>query len=183
MVKKYELLQNDTVTTADGKTLYRIRALRAITDVVKPGDLGGYVECEANLSHFEDCWVADEAWVFDHARVSGNAWVREHARIYDYADISYAAEVYGNARVFGNAHVTDCALVYGNAWVHEYAWVCDFSSVYGDAWVNGSRHIGRKENGEQTHVFKNTWGERIDSLIRSTKDVFRLMFAPTRATA
>jgi len=70
MGKKYELLKNDTVTTADGKTLYRIRALRAITNVVKPGDLGGYVETDTNLAH------DGNAWVFGDARVYENAWVR-----------------------------------------------------------------------------------------------------------
>jgi len=62
-VKKYELLKNDTVTRLDGQTLYRIRALVNIPDVVKAGDPGGYVESENSLSHEDNAWVSGDAWV------------------------------------------------------------------------------------------------------------------------
>lgn len=45
--KKYEL--TDETIIIDGKTLHRIKALRSFGSVVK-GELGGFVECEANLS-------------------------------------------------------------------------------------------------------------------------------------
>ena len=48
-MKKYELLQDDTIQHF-GRTLYRIRALVAIGALVSPGDLGGYIEKEENLS-------------------------------------------------------------------------------------------------------------------------------------
>lgn len=41
MEKKYRLLENDTITI-NGRTLYRIEALRYFADVEK-GDKGGYV--------------------------------------------------------------------------------------------------------------------------------------------
>ena len=50
MEKKYRLLKNDTITV-DGKTLYRIEALRDFADV-KKGDKGGYIESEDNLSTY-----------------------------------------------------------------------------------------------------------------------------------
>src|SRR5260363_150925 len=43
------------------------------------------------LSHEGEAWVYDNARVFGDARVSGNAWVFGNARVYD------------NARVSGNA--------------------------------------------------------------------------------
>ena len=49
--------------------LRRIRALVAIAGVVAPGELGGYVETESNLS------VSGDAWVSGNARVSGDAQV------------------------------------------------------------------------------------------------------------
>ena len=52
---------------------------------VHAGDVGGYIECEHNLSQ------NGNAWVFDNALVYGDAWVRGDAR------------VYGNARVYGDA--------------------------------------------------------------------------------
>ena len=47
--------------------LHRIRALRDIGEEVKAGDLGGFVETEANLS-FEE---GDDAWIFNDAVVAG----------------------------------------------------------------------------------------------------------------
>jgi len=63
------MLKDDTVTTPNGNTLYRIRALVDIGDSAKPGDLGGYIESEKNLHS------GGGAWVFDNARVSGDARV------------------------------------------------------------------------------------------------------------
>ena len=68
--KKYELLDNDTVTTWDGHALKRIRALVAIGSLVAAGELGGYIESEDNLS-----------------QVSGNAWVSGDARVEQRRDI------------------------------------------------------------------------------------------------
>ena len=48
--KKYELLQNDTLTTPNGKTLYRIKSLINF-GVVVAGSLGGYIEKEDTLTH------------------------------------------------------------------------------------------------------------------------------------
>ena len=102
--KKYELLQDQTIEWR-GRTLYRICALRDFGSV-HAGDVGGYIECEHNLSQ------GDNAWVCDNARVYGDAWV--------YGD----ASVYDNASVCDNAWVYDNARVYGDAWVYDDAWVC-----------------------------------------------------------
>ncbi len=75
--KKYTLIKSDTVTTWGGRTLYRIKAKRAIDRIgVAAGDLGGYVESEKNLSH------DGSAWVYGEARVYGSAWVYGEARVY-----------------------------------------------------------------------------------------------------
>ena len=69
--KKYTLVESNTVTTWDGRKLFRIKAEIAIAALrIEKGDLGGYVESEANLSQ-----VSGDAWVYGDARVSGNAWV------------------------------------------------------------------------------------------------------------
>ena len=70
------------------KNLYRIKALVDFSDV-KKGELGGFVEKEANLSHEGDAWVYGDAWVsgnarvFGDAEVSGNAWVSGDARVFE----------------------------------------------------------------------------------------------------
>ena len=71
-MKKYELTEETKVI--DGKTLFRIRALRSFGDI-KAGDLGGFIENERNLSHEGNAWVEDNARVDGYAMVDGDAWV------------------------------------------------------------------------------------------------------------
>lgn len=82
-MKKYELTEE--TFTVSKKTLYRIRAVRDFGSV-KTGDLGGYIEKEENLSHFDD------------AEVSGNGKVSGNANVFDNARIS------GNAEIFNTRH-------------------------------------------------------------------------------
>ena len=63
-MKKYELTK-DTIII-NGRTLYRIRALRSFGDV-NEGDLGGYVESEANLFHEGTSWIHHGACVYGRA--------------------------------------------------------------------------------------------------------------------
>lgn len=88
-MKKYELTSETKMVC--GITLHRIRALIDIKRWnVKSGDMGGWIESEANLDQ------SGEAWVSGDARVSGDAWVFGDAR------------VSGKARVFGDARVSKC---------------------------------------------------------------------------
>ena len=104
--------------------LHQIKALRSFGTVSK-GDLGGYIEKEANLSHEGTCWVYGSAGVYGNARVYDNAWVSGNARV------SGDARVSGNARVGGDAAVSGNAVVYGDARVYGNA------TVSGDAGVSG----------------------------------------------
>ena len=111
-MKKYELTNEAKVER--GVTLHRIRALVDIERwEIKAGDLGGWIESEANLSQEHDAWVSDEAWVFGKAWVSDEAWVFGKARVSDEAWVSGEARVFGEAWVFGKARVS------GNAWVYR----------------------------------------------------------------
>ena len=167
-MKKYELIENDT-KIVNGKTLYRIRALVAISLSVAAGDLGGYVESEKNLSHNGNAWVSGNARVSGNAVVSGNAEVSGNAVVSDNAWVSGNAEVSGDAWVSGNAEVSGNARVYGNAWVYGDAWVSGNAEVSGtarvpdNAWVSKSSdvqwfsHVG-SENGTLT-VFRTKDGD------------------------
>ena len=107
--KKYEL--TDETTEIDGHTLHRIKALRDFGKV-KKGDLGGFIEKEENLSHEGECWVYNDAKVYEEAQVTDDAIVYVNARVYGNAEVcndaqvSGVSEVYGNARVVGEAKVT-----------------------------------------------------------------------------
>src|SRR5260363_397497 len=113
MSKKYELLKEDCIEH-DGRTLYRIRALRDF-EYVGTGQLGGYIEKEENLSHEGEAWVSGKAWVFDDAQVSGNTRVSGTARVYGSTQVSGNAWVYDNAQVSGNVQVSGNARVSGDA--------------------------------------------------------------------
>ena len=79
MERKFELMKDEFVTI-EGKKLYRIIAIKDFGKV-KAGALGGYVESESNLSQEDNCWIDDEAKVFNGARVEGNATLIEEASV------------------------------------------------------------------------------------------------------
>ena len=132
MEKKYKLTE-ETINV-DGRTLYRIEALKDFNDV-KKGDKGGFIENEKNLSQSDDCWVYSNAKVSDNAMVCGNAKVYGNARVYG------NAWVFGNAMVSVNALVIDKARVYGNAQVRGNAVVYDNAEISGDAKIFGNAQI------------------------------------------
>ena len=105
-MKKYEL--TDDSITFMGHKLFRIRAIRSFNGV-NVGDLGGYIEKEANLSHDNDAWISG------NARIYGNACIYDDARIYDNACISGNARIYNNACILGNACISGFACISGYA--------------------------------------------------------------------
>ena len=130
--KKYQLIRS-TAKRVDGHTVYRIRALRDFGNVgmgtgVKKGDRGGYIQKHANLSHSGKAWIFDNAKVFGDAKVSGNAlifgnaWIFGEARVYGDAEVSDNAWVYGKAKVFGDAMITDKARVYDTTNISNGRW-------------------------------------------------------------
>ena len=85
MKKKYELLKNNTYNM-NGKTLYRIIAIRTFGDI-KKGDIGGWIESEKNLSHKGTCWIHDDAKVYEKAKVCGDAQIYDHSMVYGEAKV------------------------------------------------------------------------------------------------
>ena len=104
---KYELIQSDI------PGLFRVKALRDFGNV-KVGDIGGYVKGERNLSHQGNCWIYDDAKVFENAEVFGDAKVSERAKVSGDAIVYGHAEVYGDAQVFGDARLFGLGEVFGN---------------------------------------------------------------------
>lgn len=137
-MKKYKLTEETIIV--NGKTLYRIEALKDFGNV-KKGSKGGFIEKESNLSQYNNCWVFGNAKVYDDAEVYSNAFVFNNAQVYgkawvcDKAKVYDNAQVYGNAQVYDNAEVLDNAEVYGNAKVFENAEVSFDAKVYDDAKV------------------------------------------------
>ena len=133
MDKHFKLTEETKVNKA-GVTLHRIVATRDSLHA-KAGQLGGFVEREANLG--------GEAWVDGYAEVWGEALVFCHAYVGGLACVYGKARVYGNARVYGKAQIYGHACVgvdarvYDNANVHEKAYVGGQAEVHGQAEVEG----------------------------------------------
>jgi hypothetical protein len=89
--KKYEITE---IAHPLYPWLHRIRALTAVNEQVKAGDLGGYVQSEENLCQNGGCWIYDRAVCCEDAAVSGEA------RICDDTLVKGSALVTGNARMF-----------------------------------------------------------------------------------
>ena len=138
--KKYEL--TDESIKRSGVTLYRIRALRDFGNV-KKGALGGFVQSEANLSHYGDSWVYSDAKVFDHARVIDNGKVFYKAEVYGNAIVIKDSRVDHKARVCGQAILTDFARVDEDATVCGQAIIKDYANVRGDAWIGGNAIVSK----------------------------------------
>ena len=139
MNKKYELLKDDTIEV-EGRTLYRIRALRELSHVAA-GTLGGYIEKEENLSHSGECWVAKEAKVYGDASVKENAVVddvaivKDRATIMEMAYICDNAVVCNNAMIRGMASVNENAVVGGEVDISESSYICGNASIKGEGFI------------------------------------------------
>ena len=74
MEPKYKFTDEEKVVIGSDGTKHTVRRIMALRDIprhgVKAGDLGGWIEKEENLSqNGADSWVADDAIVFDKAKV------------------------------------------------------------------------------------------------------------------
>jgi len=145
-------LTNETITLPSGEVLYRIQALKSFGNV-KKGDLGGFVEKEENLSAEGNCWIYDNAYVYNNAHITDNARIRNNAYIHDNACIRNNAHIHDNAcisdyaRIYDNAHIYDNARIRDNAYIHENAcifndgYVCGYAHVFGNAHIYGNSCI------------------------------------------
>lgn len=133
--KKYELVKDD-FTHVNNKKLYRIKSLRDFGKV-KTGDLGGFIEKEENLSHEGNCWVYNEAKVFDDAIVEHDAQVKNMACAYEQATIRDKALVMDASQVRGNGNVYGAAILSGLAVVQDFAWIDGRAQVFERATISG----------------------------------------------
>jgi hypothetical protein len=139
MGTKYEF--TDETCEYKGYTLRRIQALTAIPETdyspeVKAGDLGGWIENEANLSDEGTAWVYSDSKVYELARVEGDARV-----VGPLATVSGQAVVRGNAILSGMSVATAAAVVEGHARLTQNAHVGGYTHVTGDAQLRGDVYL------------------------------------------
>lgn len=166
--RKYELLTDDSIKYGR-TTLYRIRALIDFSDV-KAGDLGGYIEKEANLDHLGNCWVYDNSKVYEDARVWGNAqirgnsWMSGNSRAWDNSILSGDCVMWGNARMSDNSKAFGECKLSGNATMWDDAEIHDRVCILGDVVVRGNSKI-------YGSTYLNGKGDIAgDAVIRSQRD-------------
>ena len=150
--RKYELTEE--IISYKGTVLSRIRAKKDLpTHGVRKGDLGGFVQSTFNLSHKGDCWIKDNAIVYEKgsvknnalvcgnavvkgsSRVQGQAVVKDNACITSHAVVGIDAVVKDNARVYGYASIR------GNAVVKDNAKVCASSIVDENMVISGDMEL------------------------------------------
>ena len=133
MSKKYIL--TNKASFVDGAVVYQIQAIRDISNDVKKGDLGGYVESEANLGHDNHSWIYDHAKVYGNAKVHENGIVCGGARVYGNAKISEWARVSDNVKISGSVEIT------GNAKISQFAEISGTAKISGYTEISGNAKI------------------------------------------
>lgn len=135
-----KFILTDEIIVIGEHTLYRIVAVRDL-DKVKAGDKGGFVEKEANLDHFGQCWVYDDAIVMDDARISSNAIVKNNAIVSGNTVIDDNAIIQDNATVKDNANISGNAIIKDNAIVQDSAMINHHAVISGNAIIKDSAAV------------------------------------------
>ena len=133
MNRKYVLVEPEE-NRLKIKGFYRIKALIDFKNV-KAGDLGGYIKNESNLSHEGNCWIYDDARVYDNAIVS------EDARIIGKAVARGSTKISGHAVVGGDSDVSEFACVFDSAKVLEHAKISGYAKISGFSYISGSAKV------------------------------------------
>ena len=97
---------------------YRPKAIKDFSNV-KKYDIGGYVSSYRNLSQSGNCWIYDkarvtgDAQVFKNAIITGDAIVSNDVQITDNAKVSGQSLVIRNVKISGNANIENQTLTKG----------------------------------------------------------------------
>lgn len=139
MNKKYEITN---IIHPKYPWLHRIRALENIRKGVHPGDLGGFVQSEENLSQEGRCWIFDNAIAGEQVFLSGDAVLRGTACARGCAAVSGDADIGQNAvvedhAIISSGEITGSAYISGNANIHKNCVTGFAPSVAGSATVYG----------------------------------------------
>lgn len=162
--RKYKLLPHDSIQIGS-HVLYRIQALRPLDEHnVRRGDLGGYIESESNLSHFQGAWVGGNAKVYGKkeagggtffspvvagcALVTGNAVVTENVVlshqcvVQDNAVVKGTASLLDQARICGEAHIEgEDIVITGKAVIKDKAQVSGRAQIHDESVISGSAKL------------------------------------------
>lgn len=169
MEKKYEFTNFSIMYK--GHRLHQIRALRDFGNI-KKGDVGGHIEGEGNLSHKGDCWVYDNAYVYEDAQICGNAQIGDYAKIYGHSLVLDNTCICGKAIVRDYATISDGAIIQCSALVQDSVEVKGQSiirdnvvlkdrAVIINSYIEGNICIDKENCITNAIMFKNNLEEQI----------------------
>ena len=131
MDKKYELIKENDY--------YRIKALKdfqLITgEVIRKGDLGGFVSGKYNLSQEGNCWIGYNAGACQKAKIMDNAVMKDFSRAFDNPTLS------GNVIMEDYSLTRDNATVSGNVVMKDFSWAKGDSIITENAVLQAYQHI------------------------------------------
>ncbi len=159
--KKYKLREDDTIVR-DGRTLYRIEALREVCFDVHTGEKGGYVESEANLSQEGKSWLYDDACAYEEARVEGEA------KLWGYATLRGKAKLFEKANLWGQAIVQGEAKVGGTSFLDEHVVVGGKAILKGNVSLSEEVHVGGEAHLEGDDPSLSLWIEGKTMILGNT---------------
>lgn len=129
--RKYQIIRDDEHKIEyEGKTLYRIQALRDVSTRVKAGDMGGYIENYDNLSQVNECWVGGNAKVMGNAFVN-SAYIKGESIVGDVTFVYKNTIIEGNVIIKGRSKIGPNSVISGNL---DNTWIIDGISF--DEWAN-----------------------------------------------
>jgi len=170
--KKYQMLDADTITikhpiTGIPTKLYRIISLREFKlgrAVINAGEIGGYLQKEANLDINDASWVSNSAKVFDDAFISGDSHVYGMAAVFGKAVIRKTT-VGDFSRIYGNSTVDDSSVrgkadIRGNAVVQKIfidnAAVIDGNAKVSESSLGGGSHISDNSTVSKSKLYDHS---------------------------
>lgn len=165
--KKYEITD---IAHPKYPWLHRIRSLVEIDRSIPEGTLGGFIQCEGNLSQEGRCWVCDQAICCEDAEVE------KDARLFD------GAMARESALVTGDACLYDRAVAEGHCCIRSGE-IKENARVAGDAVINESSIDGLSPLiAGQCSVYGEVRGRFVikdnvlpgESLVNPTEDLFVL---------
>ena len=152
---KYKLTSDSKVINGD--TIYQIECETAFSDV-NVGDLGGWVQSEANLSQDGNCWV------YDNAYISGNANLSENACLYNQSRIIEDGKVSGDAVLKDTSTVCLNGNVSGITTLLKGSCISDNAIIGGDNTLTNFTIGGDAVATQGIHLLDNTfWTCKLDT--------------------
>ena len=107
--RKYEM--TNITMEFEGRTLYRIRALKDFSNVEK-GELGGWIQTEDNLSQEGDCWIYNNAKCIDNARMYDNSCMYDNSEMRGNSKMHNYSEMHDNSRMCGSSEIRESSTMF-----------------------------------------------------------------------